>query len=208
MVESSKNLFTNLAEYKKTVSKINTVISQNRLEYQMDEYEKSRIFSKTRGECNGYAPISLNRLKNIMLYVLEKCEEVWYTKMNKLLFYIDFVSYRERGMAMTGLAYKAICYGPVPDRWDKVYSEFPEIEQELRPVGEYSGSILKSNSKPDITLFTETELDIMNRICSTMGAFTAKKLSELSHQEDAWIDYQDKHAYIPFDKAFFLKNVM
>lgn len=208
MVESSKNLFTNLAEYEKTVSKINTVISQNKREYQMDEYEKSRIFSKTRGECNGYAPISLNRLKNIMLYVLEKCEEVWYTKMNKLLFYIDFVSYRERGMAMTGLAYKAINYGPVPDRWDKVYSEFPEIEQELRPVGEYSGSILKSNSKPDITLFTETELDIMNRICSTMGAFTAKKLSGLSHQEDAWIDYQDKHAYIPFDKAFFLKNVM
>ena len=109
---------------------------------------------------------------------------------------------------MTGLAYKAINYGPVPDRWDKVYSEFSEIEQELRPVGEYSGSILKSKSKPSSALFSETELNIMDRICSNMGAFTAKKLSELSHQEDAWIAYQDKHAYIPFDTAFFLKNVI
>ena len=30
----------------------------------------------------------------------------------------------ERGMAMTGLSYRAIDFGPVPDRWDRVYSEF------------------------------------------------------------------------------------
>lgn len=48
------------------------------------------------------------------------------------LFYIDFLSYREYGSAMTGLTYRAIDYGPVPEKWDKIYSEFPEVMQEIR----------------------------------------------------------------------------
>ena len=142
MVESSKNLFSTVAEYEKIAAKINAVIEHDKATHKIEKYEQTRIFSNQRGPINGYAPISLNRLKNIMLYILERCGEVWYTKMNKLLFYIDFVSYREQGTAMTGLAYKAISYGPVPDRWDRIYSEFSEITQELRPAGEYSGSVL------------------------------------------------------------------
>ena len=34
--------------------------------------------------------------------------------LNKVLFYIDFQSYRERGIAISGLAYNAIDFGPVP----------------------------------------------------------------------------------------------
>ena len=39
--------------------------------------------------------------------------------MNKVLFYIDFLSYRERGMAIE--------FGPVPQRWGRVYSAFDEV---------------------------------------------------------------------------------
>jgi uncharacterized phage-associated protein len=142
-----------------------------------------------------------------MLYILEKCGEVWYTKMNKLLFYIDFISYREQGAAITGLSYKAISYGPVPDRWDKVYSEFSEITQELRPVGEYTGSVLKAKAKADISLFSDTEIEIIDKICSSMGQYTAHALSELSHKEEAWIINKETHSYISFDSAFSLKAV-
>lgn len=204
MLESSKNLFSNSTEYERLRLKINEVIENNRTKRMIEKYEVSRIFSNVRGAANGYAATSLDRLKNIMLYILEKCGEVWYTKMNKLLFYIDFVSYREQGTAMTGLTYKAISYGPVPDRWDKVYSEFPEIIQELRPVGEYTGSVLKSNTNADTSLFSDTELKIMDMVCSSMGSYTARALSELSHKEDAWITNKEMHSYIPFDSAFSL----
>lgn len=207
MVESSRNLFASDAEYEKIASKVSAVIERNRIEHQIEKYNESRIFSCKRGADNGYAQTSLERLKNIMLYVLERCGEVWYTKMNKLLFYIDFVSYREQGTAMTGLSYQAISYGPVPDRWDKVYSEFPEIIQELRPAGEYTGSVLIPTAKADVSLFTEVELGIMDRVCSNMGRLTSRKLSELSHQEEAWIAYLGKQSHIPFGTAFFLNAV-
>ena len=75
--------------------------------YKIEEYETNRVFRSVRGAGNGYAPLSLCRLKNLMLYLLENIQEVWCTKMNKLLFYIDFLSYRENGMAISGLSYKA-----------------------------------------------------------------------------------------------------
>ena len=77
-------------------------------------------YTVQRGADNRYAQLSLPRLKNIMHSVLKKCSNVWCTKMNKLLFYIVFLSYR------------AIDYGPVPEKWDKIYSECPEVTQEIR----------------------------------------------------------------------------
>lgn len=205
MLESSKNLFTNTAEYEKIYSRVNAVIEDNRTKHKIEKYETSRLFSNARGVANGYAATSLDRLKNTMLYILDKCGEVWYTKMNKLLFYIDFISYREQGTAITGLTYKAISYGPVPDRWEKVYSEFSEITQEIRPVGEYTGSVLKAKAKADTTIFSDVELKIIDKICSSMGGYTARALSELSHKEEAWIINKETHSYIPFDSAFSLK---
>lgn len=69
-----------------------------------------------------------------MSVILGKMGDTFQTKMNKVLFYIDFLSYRERGMAISGLAYNAIDFGPVPQRWDRVYSAFDEVEQQTQLV--------------------------------------------------------------------------
>ena len=58
----------------------------------------------------------LDRLKNTLLHILEKCGDVWYTKMNKLLFYTDFLAYREHGMAISGLRAKHRSQQPCPDK--------------------------------------------------------------------------------------------
>ena len=62
-------------------------------------------------------------------------------------------------------------------------------------------------AKADVSLFTEAELGIMDRVCSNMGRLTSRKLSELSHQEEAWIAYLGKQSHIPFGTAFFLNAV-
>lgn len=205
MVECSKNELS-VPEYEKIISKVKTIIS-NRVSYKMEQYEARRIFSTLRGANNGYAQLSLNRLKNIMLYVLNRCKDVWCTKMNKLLFYIDFVSYRERGMAMTGLSYRAIDFGPVPERWERVYSEFQEVRQELCQAGDFVGSVLIASNEPDITMFTEAELNVLDTICNNLGSKTSRELSQLSHEEKAWIDHYENHEIIPFNEAFFIKAI-
>ena len=205
MVESSKNELSS-SEYDKIVKKISAIIA-NSESYRIEQYETSRVYHTPRSLENGYAQISLNRLKNIMLFILEHCQDVWCTKMNKLLFYIDFMSYRERGMAISGLSYRAIDYGPVPERWDRVYSEFSEIKQDLRQVGDYAGSILNSSEKADEGLFSIDELEIMNTVCKKFGSLSSRELSRLSHEENAWLKYNENHDKIPFAEAFSLKAI-
>ena len=175
--------------------------------YKMEQYETRRIFTTLRGADNGYAQLSLSRLKNIMLYILNRCDEVWCTKMNKLLFYTDFMSYRERGMAMSGLSYRAIDFGPVPERWNRVYSEFPEVRQELRQVGDFVGSVLIASAEPDYTMFTDAELKVLDSICTHFSKMSSREISRISHDEDAWLNHHEKHEHIPFDDAYMIKAI-
>ena len=86
------------------------------------------VFGKSRRDINnGYAALSISKIKNILLYFIEKGHGVFITKMNKLVFYTDFLSYRMLGKGMTGLGYKAIQHGPVPVRWDRIYSFYEDI---------------------------------------------------------------------------------
>ncbi len=205
MVESSRNELLG-TEYRKISDRIKSEILDSGNKY-ITKHEIDRVFSSPRGAGNGYAPLSLSRLKNVLLYVLAHCSDVWCTKMNKLLFYIDFLSYRENGIAITGLAYKACDYGPVPERWDVVYSEFPEINQELRTVGDFEGSVLVSDSMPDMSLFTDMEMKVLDAICVRFGKCTSREISRTSHQERAWIDNHAVHGQISYKDSFALKAV-
>ena len=204
-VESARGVLT-VKEYEAAKAKVQAVIDR-REDWRIEEYETKRVFAYGRGVENGFGQVSLSRLKNVMLYVLEHCGEVWTTKMNKLLFYIDFLSYRERGIAITGLSYRAIDFGPVPERWERVYSQFDEIRQEVRAVGEYEGNVLTASAKADETLFAEEELQIIVHVCEKLGMCSSRQVSELSHQEKAWLDCHDEHRMIPFEDAFALKGM-
>jgi uncharacterized phage-associated protein len=206
MVESSKNEMSK-SEYDRIVSKVKAVIAESEA-YKLEQYETKRLFSVSRGADNGYAQISLNRLKNILLYFIEKNNGVFFTKMNKLLFYADFMAYRMTGKSVSGLAYKALAHGPVPVRWDRIYSFYDEIDQEIVqfPDGR-AGTKLVSNISPDMAEFGDDELKILEYVSQRFKNETPTKISETSHQEDAWKKYQNSDKLISFEMAFTLKAI-
>lgn len=160
-----------------------------------------------RGKYNGYAFQHIDRLKNLMLFFIHKAGSVFNTKMNKLLFYTDFLAYRKNGMGISGLAYRAIQYGPVPVRWDRVYSLIEGIEQEL-VVFESGvfGQQLVSEELPDLTLFTNEELAVMNQVWDHFKGYTASQISEISHEENAWQRYVNSATLLDYKEAFDLKQ--
>jgi uncharacterized phage-associated protein len=159
-----------------------------------------------RSIINGYAPVSFSHVKNIMLYYIDRLGGVFSTKMNKLLFYTDFYAYKTLGYGMTGLAYKAIQYGPVPFNWNILYGSMEDIESEIIsfPSGN-SGEQLVSSLQPDMSSFSAEELNLLNDIVSKLGSLTANQLSELSHSEDAWLNYVGSILPIDYTEAFTLK---
>lgn len=200
LVRSSKNQLTE-KEFAKISAKVEEVIKAS--EGWHDEvFEQERLFLSGRGLANGFAPLSVDRLKNLLLYVLGQMGETFQTKMNKVLFYIDFLSYRERGMAISGLAYQAIEFGPVPQRWDRVYSAFDEVQEQLRLVQGQECMSLMAGGEADMSAFTEAEMAVIDEVCGKLKDLTSRAVSKLSHEETAWKEHVGKPETIPFSEAF------
>lgn len=184
----------------------------------LEEYEKKSFADKfisnlifdgsCRSKYNGYAMLSVSKLKNVILFFIEKFEGVFVTQMNKLLFYTDFLSYREHGQAMTGLMFKAIQRGPVPNRWDRVYGLLDDIFQvEVEFKNGSVGNRLVSDISCDLSCFSKEQLEILEKVYDTFKNDNATSISCKSHEELAWIENNELHAFIDFKYAFFLKNI-
>ena len=200
-VENAKNQFE-ADEYEKICTKLKKAI-----EYKQSHIQEELIFnSYSRSIYNGYATQSYSKLKNVLLYFIEQCGDIFNTKMNKLLFYTDFLSYKTYGYGMTGLAYKAIQFGPVPVQWDRVYSLMDDVYPEIVEFSSGNcGTKLCADLSPDNSSFTEEELSILKIVVNKFKDTSASVISELSHQEDAWKKYHNTNQMIAYNEAFTLK---
>ena len=174
---------------------------------ELGSYVHSRIFIYERGRENGYGKQSLEHLKNVLLYIIENCKEIFYTKMNKILFFADFVAYSKYGTSITGLTYRALDYGPVPERWDRIYSQFDEIIQVPRLVGGVEGTELQSTAKANRDALSHAELEVLNEVCSRFASISAAEISRISHEEEAWLKCKDSYDLIPYEFAFGLRGM-
>ncbi len=111
------------------------------------------------------------------------------TKLNKLLFYADFLHAKHFDTPITGLTYVRLPHGPVPDDYELLFSALHaegvlDIAETL--VGEYVSYMHTARRSPDIGVFTTTELQALVRVQAEFERTTAKDISERSHLEDAW----------------------
>ena len=201
IVKNSRNQFEK-EEYEKIIGKVKSVQQDKE-----NDFEKNYVFNGNRRDVyNGFAIQSIEKLKNILLYYIEKFNGVFFTMMNKLLFYTDFYCYQIYGKGMSGLAYKAIKHGPVPIRWDRIYSFYNEINQEIvRFDSGTEGTKLVSSISPDMSVFSEEEQRVLGNIYQRFKSDSSTQVSEISHKEEAWRKYVDSGLLIDFSMAFDLK---
>ena len=205
LVRSSRNQLTD-KEYLKISKRVEEEIAEEQSKRQ-EQWEAARLFRTGRGRANGFAPQSPERLKNLLLHILEQMGETFQTKMNKVLFYIDFLSYRERGMAISGLAYQAMEFGPVPQRWDRVYSAFDDVEQREKQVQGQECLSLWANGTADMSGFSAGEMAVIDKVCEFMMKMTSREASLMSHKEPMWNAHVEKQELIPFSEAFSLVGI-
>lgn len=156
-------------------------------------------------ENNGYISLSRSKMAEVVKFFISQLGGVFVTKMNKLLFYSDFLTYRRTGFGLTGLEYRAMQYGPVPDHYGEVYSRVDGVDMEdfIYPNGT-SGQLLQSSSLPDMSVFTETETEVLSEVCERFKNATSGEISEASHDEKGWKECSAQKSLIPYSYAFDL----
>lgn len=173
----------------------------------VDEIRKNdieRMFGDKyyRNEYNGYTAPAYDKLKNILLYYIEQMGGVFHTKMNKLLFYTDFLFYKKHQKGITGLAYSAIQYGPVPKNSFVVYSLMEGLRQELYRFEntEVEGTKLFSaeGAYSDMSIFSDEEMEVINDVANRFRGMSATEISHESHNEQAWLQNQENRQLISY----------
>lgn len=183
---------------------------------EMNEQEYLRIRKKVEAakgdykptgqssEYTGFRSMALDKIADVVRLIIAKIGSTFVTKMNKLLFYADFIHYKKHGYGITGLTYKALPFGPVPEHWGTLYSSLPGIDMEefVYPSGQ-SGIRLEAITAAENVL-SESELATIDAVCEYFGKMNAGEISQASHLEKGWIENKDNRSAISYQDAFAL----
>ncbi len=156
----------------------------------------------------GYRLPDFERISNIVLFFSERMQ-TWITKLNKLMFYCDYLSFKNYGHGISGLDYRAIKLGPVPSKFQKMYELISDGELVNREYMEFENGNFGSYFKPCLTfnesLFEEYEIEVMNMVSNTFKYTRPSEIIEISHNESAWKNNKDEQNIISYkDYAFNL----
>lgn len=124
-------------------------------------------------------------------------------KLNKILFYADFIAYLQFGQAITWQPYQRLKNGPAPKRLLPVVRKMKE-QGDLAPREvQYYGRLQKQYCAlrdPDLSGFSGEEIALVDRIVKECWGKNAKAMSDMSHAFRGWQQANDGEM-IPYEVA-------
>ncbi|TNE68556.1 DUF4065 domain-containing protein [bacterium] len=152
--------------------------------------------------------MNLNKFKQVLLYVLEKCAgkpNVGETVLYKLLYFADFNYYEIYETHLSGAQYKKLPFGPVPHQTDFILSQLAENGEIQRIKVEYHGfpqTRFIPLVRPDLTQLTAAETEILDQTIERFADWSAKAISDYSHKDLPWKATRDGD-WIDYELAFY-----
>jgi len=146
---------------------------------------------------SGFKEYDLEKFKNMVLYLVNRLGSVLETKLNKLLWYCDFLYFKESSVSITGTQYVRFPYGPVPNNYERIIGIMqPELlKMDEIPFNTKEGIVLGKQFtalvEPDESIFSEQEIKVMNFIADTFRNDTSTSIKNKSHQEAAYLKCED-----------------
>jgi putative zinc finger/helix-turn-helix YgiT family protein len=178
---------------------------QNKLFISEDGKRIIEEYLKLKGNTTGKVKYNQDKFFELTYLFVEEAiknnENMTETKLNKLLFYADFNHYNKVGKGITGSKYLKFQFGPVPNYSQKKYSENPYISFFKTDDDKTQIEII---NKPKKWHLSEFEIKMVEAIYSYFKDSNAKKISHISHQENAWTN-ADLFEAISYEYAKDLK---
>ena len=137
--------------------------------------------------------LQLEKFKNVLLYILEKCAgkpNVGETVLNKLLYFADFNYYELYEEHLTGATYRKLPYGPVPQALSGVISQMIEDEKLTRVKTDYHGYLQTRYlplQKADLRQLKASEKEVIDHVIEQYSDWSAAAISNYSHKDMPWL---------------------
>lgn len=158
---------------------------------------------KDANSLTGFRRTNWQRIAKLLLYIIEKSEPRYNTplKLNKVLFYIDFLVFKHTSRSATGITYRAIEYGPVPTYYDNIYRCLITEElatNELIKNKENPYLALCNLEKGSIEMFDKEERMIIEKVIEKTQKMPTSIIVNKSHEEKLWQELYKNKAIINY----------
>lgn len=163
---------------------------------------------QTAGERISMPRLKINKFKNVLLYILEKCAgkpNVGETVLYKLLYFADFNYYELYEEHLTGAKYRKLPYGPVPEKLDSMLNQMIETGQLQRIKTDYYGlqqTRYLPLTKSNLTELKASEKEVVDRVIEQMSDWSASAISNYSHKDMPWLASKEGEE-INYELAFY-----
>lgn len=130
---------------------------------------------------SGKRSFCLELFKQVVMYLSAFTKTPLF--LNKALFYVDFKHFQLHGVGITGTRYIHLEYGPCPDQYQNLLQLF--LSKGILESGK--NHTLKSIEKPDLSVFSDTEKEVLAMVANLAARDGGKKLLKFSHEEEAFL---------------------
>lgn len=130
------------------------------------------------------------KLLNAILFFAKEVKHPSRVKMFKLLYFLDFLHFKETGRPVTNQNYYAWQFGPAPrDLWEELKSgQVPEdfkpylsIETYRTDDDKQGFNFRAKKGPPDLSVFTPRERGILEKVAFIFRDATPSQMTEISH---------------------------
>lgn len=205
MLEKAKHYFSD-GMYSSTIDRVSFIIDKhkgiNYYQWKLNQHTEPNSFT-------GFKKINKDKIANVLIAFITKCNNEYNDrlKLNKLLFYTDFLCYKLTGYSITGLTYRAIQYGPVPTFYDNIYTclenEGGIISNWVKDENGSAKENFVTDGSYDSHLFSPHEQLIIDLIAENFKDISTWDLVDLSHKEKGWIELHAEKKTINYQTYAF-----
>lgn len=143
-------------------------------------------------ERNSTPTLQVEKFKNVLLYILERCagkpnfgEKV----LGMLLYFSDFNNYEIYEEQLTGATYRKLPNGPISEELESILFQMVEERQLHRVITEYHGSPqirYLPLVKPDLTKLLASEVGVIDKVIGQMGDWSETMITAYVHGDRPW----------------------
>ena len=133
------------------------------------------------------------KFKELVLYISQRCAndpKFGATKLNKALYFSDFLAYATLGQAITKAEYQKLENGPAPRRLKPIREAMVAARelgiQEIPLRGGKTQIRTVNLRRPNLSVFTAAEIALVDGVLTALADANADTISEISHAMIGW----------------------
>lgn len=151
-------------------------------------------------DANGFTVLDVDKIEAIISYIAGEVSNLFKVKLMKMLWYVDSLSYKRNGYAMTGMVYRHNTMGALPvGHYSLMNLENLNIQEEESFNYDSMLHIYPTNGM-DYSVLSEDEKKIIDKVIKKFKNYKAKDIVEYMHEEKAYIETKPGDI-IPFSLA-------